>query len=49
MRNLGEAQDRGLVESHPNKGGREDLGVHLASEMVPFIYCDDYQPLLIID
>ena len=28
--NLGEAQDRGLVESHPDKGGRENLGVHLA-------------------
>ena len=34
VRNLGETQDRGLVESHPDEGGREDLGVHLASEMV---------------
>ena len=44
VRNLGEAQDRGLVESHPDEGGREDLSVHLAALMEQFgLYFNIYQ------
>ena len=36
---LGEAEDRGLVEGHPHKGGGQHLGVHLTPSPLEYRFC----------